>query len=141
MDMTDRYENLCELELFEERDSTEYEVPDYFAARVEQVDEMFADTDINPTVYPAEETLYSLLAEGDVPEDRDIILALVGDFADYVGELEPGDFEEYEGEYVTPEDVENTVLKIDVSETNSLPADVDVENIEFEIPIDQPPTP
>jgi hypothetical protein len=139
--MTNRYENLDELNLFEERDPTEYEVPDYFAARVEQVDEMFADTDIDPTVYPAEETLYSLLTGEDVPSDRDIILALVGDFADFVGELEPGEFEEFEGEYVTPENVENTVLKINVPETDSLPADVDVENIEFKIPVSQPPTP
>lgn len=139
--MTDRYENLNELELFEERDSEEYEVSDYLAERVKQVDEMFADTDINPTVYPAEETLSSLLIEGNITEDRDIILAMVGDFTEYIGELQPGDFEEYGGEYLTPEDVENTVLKIDVSETDSLPGDVDVENIEFEIPVDQPPTP
>jgi hypothetical protein len=139
--MTDKYENLDELDLFEERDSTEYEVPDYFAARVEDVDEIFADTDVKPTVYPAEETLYSLHIKGDVPKEEDIILALVGEFAKYVRELEPGDFEQYEGQYLMPEDVDNTVLKIDVSETNSLPVDVDFENIEFEVPVDQPPIP
>ncbi|PSG99012.1 MAG: hypothetical protein BRC29_02690 [Nanohaloarchaea archaeon SW_7_43_1] len=142
MDMTDRYENLDELDLFEERDvdMEQYSLDsEYISDRVEDVDKMFIDSDREPLVYPAEDTLHSILVEGDVPEDEDIVLALVGDFSEYVGELDEDDFESYHGEYVIPEDVDNTVLKLEVRETDSLPVDIDVENIRFEIPVEQPP--
>jgi len=139
--MTDRYENLDELDLFEERDTADYDIPTYFETKLEQVDEMFADSEMNPTVYPAEETLYSLLTTGDVPEDREIILGLAGDLTEYVGELDEDDFDGYHGEYLSPKDAEDTVLKTDVDRTDSLPADVDLENIEFEIPTRHPHTP
>ena len=144
MNMTDRYENLDELDLFEERDvdTEQYSLDsEYFSDRVEDVDEMFEDSDIEPLIYPAENTLYYILVEGEVPEDEDIVLALVGDFSDYVGELDEDDFEGYHGDYVTPKDVDNTVLKLEVQETDSLPADINLENIRFEIPVEQPPIP
>lgn len=135
--MTNRYQNLDDIDLLEDRANTDYQVSEYVESRIEQVDEVFEDSDITPTLYPAEDTLHYVLTEGDVPEDEDIIFALAGDFTQFVGELDPGDFDEYHGSYITPQNADDTVLKVDAPETEAIPADVDVDNIEVKVPIDR----
>lgn len=136
--MTDRYQNLDDINLFEEGETDGYQVSGYVESRLEQVDEVFDDSDVTPTVYPAEDTLHYVLTEGDVPEDEDVILALAGDFRQFVGEVDADEFAEYHGNYITPQNAEDTVLKVDAPETDAVPADVDVDNIEVEVPTTQP---
>lgn len=139
--MTNNYENLEEIEIFEEKTPSinSYDIEsEYLKSQAEDVDALFSDADVIPLIYPADDTLYSMTTRKEMEEGEEATFALVGDFSEYLTELDEEDFE-YHGQYIRPKATEDISLKINVEETSSIPikGDLELENIAFEIPIDE----
>lgn len=104
--------------------------------RVEEVDEFFEDKGFEPVLYTVEDTQYALMTRGDVSENQTVVLGMEGRIEDYLCELQPEDFDRFEGQYLSPANVDEVLIKLDEPEQESIPADIDLDNIDLQIPAD-----
>jgi len=134
--MGESYDNLDEIELFEKKKTypEPYQIQDTGLIKsLEEVDELFEPVENTALIYPIEETLHSLLTTGKTEYK---ILGLTGDFRQYASQLDESNFSDYRGDYIMPAVPRDVTIKINYQKTESLETNLELENIEVQIPID-----
>lgn len=127
-------DNLEDVDLFREEFYEEggSSIPDDVDERVGEIDDLFSDADIDPTIYPVDETLHDIKVEGELRDER-VVLG-VPDLVSLV-ELDEDDFEYLAGDYVAPHGIDDVILRMGVDEP---PTSEDVkreyDNVDLRIP-------
>lgn len=124
-----------ELDLFEKRDDTVHIESEHLKKELKKLDAIFEKTENTAVIYAIEETLFSLHARGTVSSRDTVWLALVGDAKNHLLSLDDSDVDEYHGDYIVPAVTDSVVLKINQMEINASETDVELQHIEFKLPV------
>ena len=105
---------------------------------LEELDEVFEGLTDKETVYPAEETRYHLVTSQDFTEDQIFVYGMNVDSVKANPDIDEQRFESYRGEYLRPRELRNTLVRLDHEEPSSIPTDVELDNLDFEVPSTTP---